>query len=289
MSEAARRPRALIAPALLCSSMPRPAWRCRTVSRSSTGWDRRSRVMSSSLVTSSSSIGFATAGSTSATRGSSTPRSPATSSWSRASTRSGSGAAGSARADCFRSLGSRFRTASFESQVLVRGRPRIVGDEPEPRLGDARTVPLQESELPDRQVHGLLVDQLLDAMQDRLALLAVELDRLLSEEAVDVPIAYVGVDAARDRERLEPGGRVPEDTAQAVDDVLQLLLLIRLEEPGPLERAQPRPDPHGLQVIEHRLAVPGGPGIAPEVPRLEALRVPGFREEVLRPGRIVGI
>jgi hypothetical protein len=54
---------------------------------------------------------------------------------------------------------------SFELQVLVRGRPRIVGDEPEPRLRDAWTVPLQQGELPDRQVHGLVVDQLLDAMR----------------------------------------------------------------------------------------------------------------------------
>src|SRR2546428_8136101 len=107
-----------------------------------------------------------------------------------------------------------FRTASFEAQSLARGRPRIVGDGPAPRLGDARTVPLQERELPDREVHGLLVDQLLDAMQNRLALLPVELGRLLSEEAVDVRIATIGVDAARDRERLDPGGGVAEDAAR---------------------------------------------------------------------------
>src|SRR5712692_1334113 len=183
------------------------------------------------------------------------------------------------------------QTASshLELQVLVRGPPRIVGDEPEPRLRDARTVPLQEGQLPDRQIHGLLVDQLLDAMQDRFALLPVELARLLSEEAVDVLIAPVRVEAARDRERLDPGGRVSKNTAQAVDDVLQLLLLIRLEEPGPLERAQPRADAHRLQIVEDRLGVPADSGVAPEVPRLEALRVPGFREELLGPRRIVGM
>jgi hypothetical protein len=50
-------------------------------------------------------------------------------------------------------------------------------------------------------------------MQGRLALFPVELGRLLPEEPVDVRIASVDIDHARDRERLEvkptlaPSGR----------------------------------------------------------------------------------
>src|SRR6059036_3963496 len=134
----------------------------------------------------------------------------------------------------------------FEPQVLVRRRPWIIGNESEPRLRHARTVPLEDGKLPDREIHDLLVDQLLDPMKDRLALLRVELTRLLSEEPVDVGIPPVGVNAARGRERLDPGGRVPEDPAQAVDNVPELLLLIRFEEPRPFERAKPRADPGRL-------------------------------------------
>lgn len=53
------------------------------------------------------------------------------------------------------------------------------------------------------QIHRLVVDELLDAMEDRFALLAVQLAGLLGEEPVDVRIASVGVAPARDGERLE--------------------------------------------------------------------------------------
>ena len=93
------------------------------------------------------------------------------------------------------------------------------------------------------------MNQLLDAMQGRLAPLPVELGRLVPEEPVDVRIAPVDIDAARGGERLDPGGRVSENSAQAVDDVLELLLLIRLEKPRPLEGTQLRPDAGRLQVV----------------------------------------
>src|SRR5262245_6979368 len=85
---------------------------------------------------------------------------------------------------------------SFELHVLVGSRPRIVGDEPEARLGHARAVALQKGELPDREVHDLFADELLDAVEDHLALLPIQLGRLLPEEAVNVRIAPISVDAA---------------------------------------------------------------------------------------------
>src|SRR5438552_9350031 len=181
------------------------------------------------------------------------------------------------------------RSLPLELQVLVRRQPRIVGDEAEPRFRDARTHSLQEGQLPDRKDHGLDVDQLLDAMEKRLALLRVELTRLLLEEPVDVGVPPVGVGAARDHERLQPGGRVAKDAAQSVDNVLELLLLIRLEEPRPPEPPAPRLAAGGLKIVEDRLGVDAGPGIAPEVAGVEAVRVPGFREELPGLARIVGV
>src|SRR5438034_3300839 len=181
------------------------------------------------------------------------------------------------------------RSLRLELQVLVRRRPRIVRDEAEPRLLHTWADPLQEGELPDGKDHGLLVDQLLDAMEERLALLRIELARLLLEEPVDVGISPVGVGAARDDERLHAGGGVAEDAAQPVDEVLELLVLIRLEEPRPLERAKPRLDADGLKIVEDRLGIYAGPGIAPEIPGVEALRVPGLREELPGLARVVGV
>ena len=110
-----------------------------------------------------------------------------------------------------------------------------------------------------------------------------------SEEPVDVGIASVDVDAARGYEGLEAGRRVPEGAADAVDEVLQLLLLVPLEEGCPLERPDPRPDPHSLQVAHQRLTHGGGCGIAPEVSGVEASRIAGLGEELLGLGGIVGV
>src|SRR3989475_10832402 len=112
---------------------------------------------------------------------------------------------------------------------------------------------------------------------------------LLLEEPVDVGVPPVGVGAARDHERLQPGGRVAEDAAQPVDDVLELLLLIRLEEPRPLERAEPRLDADGLKIVEDRLGGHAGPGNATEAAGRAAVRGPGFPEEPPGPARIVGV
>src|SRR2546430_12176952 len=70
----------------------------------------------------------------------------------------------------------------LELHVLVRRRPGIVRDEPESRLRHASAVSLQHGELPDREVHDLVVHQLLDALEERLALLRIQLARLIAEE-----------------------------------------------------------------------------------------------------------
>src|SRR5206468_11232325 len=103
----------------------------------------------------------------------------------------------------------------------------------------------------------------------------------------DVGIAAVGVDPARGRVRLDPGGRVAGDAAQAIYDVLQLFLLIRLHESGPLERTKLGLDPGRLQIVEHGLRGAAGGGVAPEISGVEAFRVAGLGQKLLGLGRVV--
>src|SRR5262249_30334631 len=141
----------------------------------------------------------------------------------------------------------------------------------------------------DRKDHGLLVDELLDAAENALAFLQIELVRLLLEERVDIGIAAVGVRAARDQEGLHARGRVAEDAAEPEDDVLELLLLIRFEESRALERAKPRLDADRLEIVENRLPIDGRPRVAPQVPGIETLRVSRLRKELTGLARIVGM
>ena len=55
-------------------------------------------------------------------------------------------------------------------------------------------------------------------MQDRLALLTIELTRLLPEEPVDVGIAAVDEGAASNDQGLDSGGRVTERAVAPLDE-----------------------------------------------------------------------
>src|SRR6266850_400311 len=176
-----------------------------------------------------------------------------------------------------------------ELQVLVRRRERIARDEPEPRLFHAPAKAVDEGQLVHRHDHRLLVDELLDPVQHRLTLRAIELDRLLAKQTVDVGIAPVTERAARDRVCLEARGGVAEGAADDLDEVLELPLRHALVERGALERPQPRADSRRLQVADHRLGRVGRGHIAGILAGVEAVRVPGLREEPLGAGRIVGV
>src|SRR5262249_36102381 len=91
----------------------------------------------------------------------------------------------------------------FQLHVLVGRGERPARDEAEARLGHAGTGRVDEAELPDRRVHGPLVDDLLDPVEHRLAPAAIELAGLLSEESVDLGIAAVDVGPAGGDEGLE--------------------------------------------------------------------------------------
>src|SRR5438132_4345392 len=76
---------------------------------------------------------------------------------------------------------------SFESNVLVGCRVGEAGDQTEPGLADPRAHAVDKGQLPDRRVDAPFINGLLHVVQDRLAFLMIELDRLLM-----VPFAAVG-------------------------------------------------------------------------------------------------
>src|SRR5438876_6907622 len=177
----------------------------------------------------------------------------------------------------------------LELHVFVGRGECPAGDEPEARLRHPGTGRMDEAEFPDRCVDGLVVHELLDPVEHRLAALTIELAGLLSEEPVDVGIATVDVGTAGGDERLEADRRIPEGAADAVDEILELLLLVRLEEARPLERPHSRSDSHRLEIAGRGLAHRGGGGVAPEVSRVEPFRITRLAEELLGLCRIVGV
>src|SRR5213594_781175 len=177
----------------------------------------------------------------------------------------------------------------LEPQVLVRRGVGVVGDERQARLLHAWPVAIDEGELPDRRDHRLLVHELLNPVEGRLALLPVHLARLLAEEPVDVPVAPVDVGAAGGDERLDSRGRVAEGAAAALDEALELLFRPPPEEGHALDRPQLHPDTGRVEVVDHGLANVGDRGIAKVVPGVEAVGVPGLGQELLGLGAIVAV
>src|SRR3989442_7231194 len=177
----------------------------------------------------------------------------------------------------------------FELHVFVGRGERPAGNETEARLRHARAGGVDEAELPDRRVDGFVVHELLDPVEHRLAPLTIELTGLLSEEPVDVGIATVDVGTAGGDERLEADRRIPAGAADAVDEILELLLLVRLEEARPLERPHSRSDSHRLEIAGRGLAHRGGGGVAPEVSRVEPFWVTPVAEAPVGPCRILRV
>src|SRR5205807_4347180 len=109
-------------------------------------------------------------------------------------------------------------SAAFQSHVLVgRREERVAGHESDARLLDPRSHAAHGGQLPDRGEDRLVVHELLDAVQRRLASLPIQLDRLLAEQAVDIRIASVHVGALGGDEGLDPRGGVAERAAGALD------------------------------------------------------------------------
>src|SRR5262249_57101748 len=97
-----------------------------------------------------------------------------------------------------------------------------------------------EALLEDRRDLHLLGDDLLDLVQDALALGPVELLGLTLEEVVDLGQRAVGVHAALGHERLQPRRRVAGRAGGADHQALQLPVMPAPHHPPPLPPAYPR-------------------------------------------------
>src|SRR5262249_60197189 len=73
------------------------------------------------------------------------------------------------------------------------------------------------------------------------------------------------------------------------DQVLELLVLVRLVERGALQRAQPRADADGPQPVDDGLALGRERDVGRELTRVEALRIARLGQELLRARVIVRV
>src|SRR5215471_16298750 len=100
--------------------------------------------------------------------------------------------------------------------------------------------------LQDRYVDRPFINELLDLVQRRRAFPAVEFDRLLLVESIDVGIAAIGLGAAFDDKSFQSGGGVAQGGVAVLDDGLELLVDVASEEGSTLERPEPGADAHRL-------------------------------------------
>ena len=99
---------------------------------------------------------------------------------------------------------------ALDRDVLERRGVGKTGDQAERRFPDPRADAIEEAELPDRRVDRLLVDELLHLVEDRAALLVVELVGLLRIELVDVGVAAIDIGAALDDKGLSRVAALPK-------------------------------------------------------------------------------
>src|SRR5580765_5440610 len=74
------------------------------------------------------------------------------------------------------------RLSRLERDVFVGRGPRVAADQPYHRLADPRPGAGEPSQLPDRCGDHPFVNELLDLVQQRLALGMIEFDRLLLKQ-----------------------------------------------------------------------------------------------------------
>src|SRR5262249_1904605 len=156
----------------------------------------------------------------------------------------------------------------------------------EPRLGDPGPLAVDEGELPDGNDHRLLVYELLDLLQDRLALLSVLFARLLAKESVDVRVAAVHVGAASDDEGFQSLSRVAEGAVRRVRAILEFLLPEAVVERRALQRPERRADTDGPEVVDDGLLHVGVRDVAVVLAGVEAVRIARLRQELLRARRV---
>src|SRR5215467_13780258 len=178
-------------------------------------------------------------------------------------------------------------SALFQAYVFERRRPRIRVDHHERRIGYPRPDAARPDVFEDRRDPHAVGHDLLDLVQERLALLAIGLARLLLVERVDLGIAAVGVRALARIDLRHPRGGVAVERARADAETLRLLRLDRRKVRGALHRPHLQPDANGLEVADDRLTEREVRRQLIELAGVEAVGIPGFGQELLGPNRIV--
>src|SRR5262245_18310422 len=105
--------------------------------------------------------------------------------------------------------------ARLQAHLFEGSRPRVRVDQHQRRLGHPRPDAAWPDVLEDGPEPYALVEDLLDLMEHRLALLPAGLHGLLPVERVVVGIAAVGVGALARHELRHPGRRVAVEPAAA--------------------------------------------------------------------------
>src|SRR5262245_5138134 len=175
----------------------------------------------------------------------------------------------------------------LQPDVLERRRPGVGRDRHERRILDARPDPAGPDVLEDRRDARALVHDLLNLVQERLALLAIGLARLLLVEGIGVGIAAVGVGALARIDLGHPRGGVAVERARADADALGLLRLNRREVGGALHRPHLQLDTDRLQIADDRLAEREVRRELIELTGVEAVGIAGLGEQLLGARRIV--
>src|SRR5207245_4583323 len=73
----------------------------------------------------------------------------------------------------------------FESEILVRGGERVIGDQAQARLRHPGPVRADRRKLPDRGEHGLVVDEPMDTLEESATALLFGSGRQLAQELHD--------------------------------------------------------------------------------------------------------
>src|SRR5437764_13949558 len=158
---------------------------------------------------------------------------------------------------------------SLQPEILDRARVGEALDPAPRRLGDARADAADEALLEDRRHQHVVGDDLLDLLQQRLALAAVELPGLPLEEIVHLRQRAVSVQPALGHERLQTGGRVAGGAGGADQQAAQLLVVPAAHERGALHVAHARADADLTEEVPDLLGQRGVGRQRREVARLE--------------------
>src|SRR5256885_6359064 len=177
----------------------------------------------------------------------------------------------------------------LETNVFERRRPRIRIDHHQRRLRHPRTDATRPDVLVDRCDPDPVVDDLLDLVQQRLTLLPVGFSRLLSVERVDVGIAAVGEGAVARVDLRHPRGGVAVERARADAHPFELLRRHRRQIGPALHRPHLQLDADGAEIPDDRLAQREIRRKLVQLAGIESVEVPGFGQELLRPGRVIGV